>query len=102
MLETELALHAKSNERDEAYKLTERRDEMRMEKKFIAEKRRLLLAARYDIYEAMHHGPTMAHNTLGEEKGGPRGEAVCMCATCAHTPRAPRIPGGSIVSEAGR
>lgn len=29
------------------------------------------LPPRYNIYEAMHHGPTMAHNTLEEEKGAP-------------------------------
>lgn len=42
---------------------------------------------RYNIYEAMHHGPTMAHNTLEEEEEEGRG-GVCMCATCGDETRA--------------
>lgn len=42
---------------------------------------------RYNIYEAMHHGPTMAHNTLEEEEEEERG-GVCMCATCGDETRA--------------
>ena len=35
----------------------------------------------------MHHGPTMAHNTLEEEEEEGRG-GVCMCATCGDETRA--------------
>lgn len=43
---------------------------------------------RYNIYEAMHHGPTMAHNTLEEEEEEEERGGVCMCATCGDETRA--------------